>query len=145
MMQRVGDRLFIIMHGGDEIVRQPYVEPTPQRLAALLDRHPYLRVSIAHLGSYMFWDDVEKHLVGRDVYFDLSYTFGEAPDDQIRRIIADHGVGRILWASDFPWQSQSVALAGLRALSLSEADETAILGGNFMAAVGERYERHARC
>ncbi len=137
LMEQIGDQFLVIMHGGDEIVPQDYVEPTPQRLAAFIDRHPYLRVSIAHLGGYKFWDDVEEYLVGRNVYFDLSYTFGKAPEDQVRRIIADHGYERIFFGSDFPWQAQSEALAGLSSLYLGADQETAILGGNFERAIAK--------
>lgn len=136
LMEQIGDRLFIIMHGGDEIVAQESIEPTPARLAAFADRHPYLRLCIAHLGGYMMWDEVEQHLVGRPVWLDLSYTLGHAGQRQVRRIIARHGIERILWGSDFPWQSQTEALVAVRKLGLPAAELEAVLAGNFFQAVG---------
>ncbi len=137
LMEQIGDKLLVITHGGHEIIQQPYVEPTPQRLAALVQRHPRLRLSIAHLGSYMLWNEVEESLVGKDIYFDLSYTLGKAPDEQVKRIIANHGFERIFWASDFPWQSQSEALAGLKSLGLPADQQQAILGDNLLRALGQ--------
>ena len=145
LMEQIGDQLLVIMHGGNEIAPQDRVDPTPQRLAAFIDSHPYLRLSIAHLGGYMFWNDVEEYLVGRNVYFDLSYTFGKAPEDQIRRIISGHGYERILFASDFPWQAQSDALAGLSSLCLPPDQEAAILGGNFERAIAMRRPSTEAC
>ena len=135
LMEQIGDRLFIIMHGGDEIVPQECVEPSPQRMAAFVDRHPYLRMCIAHLGGYMLWDEVERHLVGKPVYLDLSYTLHHAPQNQVRRIIARHGISRVLWGSDFPWQSQTEALEAIRHLGLPCGELDEVLGGNFLSAV----------
>ncbi len=135
LMEQIGDLLFVLIHGGDEMIRLDYIEPTPARLAEFHDRHPYLRLTVAHMGGYLLWKEVEKHLVGRDICFDLSYTFNQASDEQIRHIIDTHGYERILWASDFPWQGQDEALAGLKRLKLPEVQERAIAGENILRAL----------
>lgn len=127
----IGDRFVVLLHGGDEIIPLHTIQPTPARLAQLLTDFPRLRLIVAHAGGYKLWDEVEEQLVGRNVLFDLSYTFGIAPDEQVRRIINCHGFERVLWGSDFPWQAESASLQGLRRLGLPEDQEEAILSGNF--------------
>jgi predicted TIM-barrel fold metal-dependent hydrolase len=135
LLEMIGDQFLLIMHAGDEIAPIPHVEPTPQRLAALINRHPYSRLSIAHMGGYQLWDDAEEHLVGRNVYLDTCYAVGIAPDEQMRRMIETHGPDRILWGSDFPWDAQASAMGNLRRLGLPSDQERAIMGENFLRAL----------
>jgi len=132
LLDLIADRFLLLMHAGDEIFPLPEIQPTPERLARLLDRFPKLRMIAAHAGGYRLWNEVERDLVGRNLLFDISYTTDKAPVEQLRRIVLAHGTDKILWGSDFPWQSQMMALQGLRALGLSVAQERAILGGNFL-------------
>ncbi len=136
MFEAIGDRLVVLMHGGQEIVEIESVIPNPEALAELLMRHPRLRMIVAHLGGYAMWEGVDEHLVGADVHFDLSYTFNHARDDLIRRICSRHGWDRIVFGSDFPWQSQSEALAGLRRLDLDEETFAAVTSGNLLELLG---------
>ncbi len=136
MMELVGDRLVVLLHGGQEMVPIEPLIPTPERVAALHRDFPQVRLIVAHLGGFQVWDAVEQHLVGRDVFFDLSYTFGHIGDEQLRRIVAAHGTEHLVWGSDFPWQSQAEALAGLRALSLPPEQEAAVLSGNWLRLTG---------
>jgi len=130
MLGKLAGRLVVVLHAGQEIEPIVHVEPTPQRLLELHRILPELQFIAAHLGSYQMWDEVEQHLVGEDIYMDLSYVFNKASDEQIARIIHAHGVERILFASDFPWQSPSEVLAGMERLDLSEEQRAMILGAN---------------
>ena len=136
MLERIGDRLLVLMQGGQEIVRIDDVQPTPQRLLALHRRVPEVRFILAHLGAYRQWDEMEEHLVGEEVVLDASYVFGICPDEQIERIIRNHGADGIVWGSDFPWHPASLGLEGMRRLSLSKAEREAILGGNIARMLG---------
>lgn len=130
MFDLIGDRLVVLMHGGQEIVDIEHVIPSPQALADLARDFPKLRMIVAHLGGYHMWDLVEQHLVGADLWFDLSYTFNRAPDEVIVRLCSAHGWERVVWGSDFPWMSQTEALAGLMRLGLDDATLEGVLGGN---------------
>jgi len=136
MFEMISGRLVVLMHGGQEIVTIPHVIPAPEPLARLKRDFPKLQLIVAHLGGYDMWDEVEEHLVGEDVYFDLSYTFNHAPDDLIRRIGECHGWEKIIFGSDFPWQSQREALAGLMRLKLPQKTLTGVLAGNLKGLLG---------
>jgi len=130
MLEKLSGRLVVVLHAGQEIEPIEHVEPTPQRLLELHRRVPELQFIAAHLGGYQMWDEAEEYLVGEEIYMDLSYVFNKASDKQIARIIRNHGPERILFASDFPWQSPSEVLTGLERLDLSDEQRSMILGGN---------------
>ena len=90
----------------------------------------------AHLGGFRYLDDVEKYLVGEDVYLDTSYTIGKASEDQVRRIIGNHRSDRILFGTDSPWEDQGEALTHFKGLPLAPELEHAILYGNAARLLG---------
>ncbi len=135
-LEKLAGRLVVVLHAGQEIEPIEHVEPTPHRLLELHRKLPELQFVAAHLGSYQMWDEVEEHLVGEDIYMDLAFVFNKANDEQIARIIHNHGPEHILFASDFPWQSPSEVLAGLERLDLSEEQRAMILGANAARLLG---------
>lgn len=136
MFEKIAGRLMVLLHGGQEIKPIDNVQPTPQRLRRLHENFPDVQLIVAHLGGYQMWDEVEQYLVGEDIYFDLSYVFGYATDDQIARIIRAHGPARILFASDFPWQSPAEVLAALDRIQLEAPARRMILSENLMRLLG---------
>ncbi|MBQ6808139.1 MAG: amidohydrolase family protein [Firmicutes bacterium] len=129
----------LLFHAGDDPGLPPPLYAPPERIARLLDRLedlPEMRLIAAHLGGYRMWDEVEVHLLGRNLYFDTAFVFGLAEEEQIRRIIARHGWQRILLGSDCPWQHPAEALAGLKKLALPEEQFRAIAGENAAALLG---------
>jgi predicted TIM-barrel fold metal-dependent hydrolase len=132
MLELIDDRLVVLMHGGQDIAPVEQVRATPTGLRVLHRRFPQVRFVFAHLGAYRQWDEVEESLVGEEVHFDASYVFDLCSDEQISRIVRNHGPERILWGSDFPWQTQREGLEGVARLGLSEEERAAMLGGNLM-------------
>ena len=130
LFEAIGDRLWVLLHAGQEIVPLDRVEPTPERLLALHRRFPQVRLILAHLGGFLEWDGVEELLVGEDVWLDASYVFGICPDERIKRIILSHGPERVLWGSDFPWQTAAHGIAGIERLGLTDEQKRGILGEN---------------
>ncbi len=130
ILEKLAGQLIVLLHAGQEIQPIERVEPTPERLLKLHQTLPELQLIVAHLGGYQMWEDVEELLVGQDLYMDLSFTFDKTSDEQIARIIRNHGPERILFASDFPWASPAEGLAGLDRLDLTAQEREMILGGN---------------
>ncbi len=135
MMERLED-MVIVIHAGQEIRPIPQVPTTPRRLRRLHERFPTHRLVLAHLGGFRMWNEVEAYLVGQQVYMDLAFTFGHLDDAAIKRLISRHGAGRILFASDYPWQRPAVARAGLERLDLPPQQEQMILSGNAVQLLG---------
>ena len=68
------------------------------------------------------WDDVDKYLIGTDVYMDTSMTSGFLDKEKCRDMIIRHGADKILFGSDNPWQSPCEAYDYLLSLNLPEED-----------------------
>lgn len=82
------------------------------------------------MGGNLQWHLVEKLLVGKNVYFDLAFCRNMIEKEQLMRIIRNHGSDRILYATDFPWDSQKETVDYIKALPLSEEELDNILYKN---------------
>ncbi len=116
----------VTFHAGFDVVSPDCVHCPPELSAQVLERVPDLTVILAHFGGNDRWDDVEKYLVGKNVYFDISYTDGNTSDEQALRIIRNHGADRILFASDCPWHAASREKSMLERLPLSKEEKELI-------------------
>lgn len=134
--------LLVITHAGKDPAYSTIHCP-PKKGRAMLDRvHELTQFEepffiFAHLGGNRLLGDVEEYLVGQNCYIDISCSFSDighfsdADDDQIIRIIKNHGADKILFASDSPWNSQKVYVERFKALSgLSDTEKEMILGTN---------------
>ena len=116
----------VTFHAGFDVVSPDCVHCPPELSAQVLERVPDLTVILAHFGGNDRWDDVEKYLVGKNVYFDISYTDGNISDEQALSIIRNHGADRILFASDCPWHAASREKSMLERLPLSKEEKELI-------------------
>jgi predicted TIM-barrel fold metal-dependent hydrolase len=128
--------LIVLFHAGVDIGLPPPVHCPPERLARLLDAVPHLTVIAAHMGGYQQWDDVARHLAGRDLYLDTGYTQDDLPPAALVDLIRAHGAARVLYGTDSPWRDQAADLARFRTLPLTPDEQTAILGENAQRLLG---------
>ena len=94
----VGDTLPMLFHVGD---RASDLSST-RRLAAVLDAMPELRVVAAHFGGYHVWAEARRRLIGRDLWIDTSSTLPYLPVAEAAQMAREHGLDRVLFASDYP-------------------------------------------
>lgn len=120
--EQLDGALPLIIHMGDW--RTDF--SSPFRLARVLERFPQLKVIAAHFGGYSEWDQVWKHLVGRDVYFDTSSSIFKLGAAEAAKIVRAHGVEKILFASDYPAVLPEQAISDVLAMQLSEAENEKI-------------------
>lgn len=97
--------MYVTIHSGLDLGVYPPNKGTVDKMVRLLDKVDESRVILAHLGAFNQWDDVEKYLVKRRAYFDISVVSRFVSVSQYRRIIENHGTDRILFGSDSPWES----------------------------------------
>lgn len=133
--------LLVLSHSGKDPAFD-VVHCTPQKGAAMLDRVNELVPSdkaffiFAHLGGTREIKDVEKHLIGRNCYIDISCSFdlggySAITDDDIVNVIKAHGADKILFATDSPWNDQKMYLDRFCSLKgLSDTEKDMILGQN---------------
>ena len=146
--------LIILFHAGDEIKPVENIYSTPERLARMFDvmqgeinshnhrvhtedgQRSTARIVIAHLGGYRMWDQVEEHLLGRDLYFGTSYVFGHLDSARAARMIRSHGIDRILFGSDFPFSQQQRDIQEILDLDITREEKESILGRNASLLLG---------
>lgn len=128
--------LILVFHAGVDVGLPDPVHCTPARLLTVYDILRQGTVVLAHMGGWRLWHEVETELAGSTFYFDTSYCSGKLADEDFRRLIRKHGVERILFGSDSPWEDQADALAGVAALGLTPEEEAAVLGGNAARILG---------
>jgi uncharacterized protein len=126
----------LMVHVGDRETCHTNLS-TPHKLAAILNDFPGLKVIAAHMGGYLFWEEVLHSLAGRDVYLDTSSTFPFIDPELLRRIISKHGTDRILFGSDYPLRSPQQDLPLLDAISwMSDDAKESIKGKNCAHLLG---------
>jgi predicted TIM-barrel fold metal-dependent hydrolase len=124
--------LFVLFHGGYDIAFPGDDSSSPRRLAKVSRRVEGLHMIAAHVGGWMAWPEVVEHLLGTDVYLDLSYLHELTPAD-FELIVERHAHARLLFGSDTPWISQRSAIEVVRRLPLAPPAIERILGQNALA------------
>lgn len=122
--------LILLLHCGFDMAFPRERVADPERVARVMNRFPQLNMIAAHLGGWMDWDQVEVHLLGRPIYFDISCCFDFMDALQARRILERHPPERLLFGSDSPWVDQFQTLETLRSFDLDPVVESALLGAN---------------
>ncbi|UOD34831.1 amidohydrolase family protein [Deferribacteraceae bacterium V6Fe1] len=98
--------MFIIFHTGVDIGYPPPYHATPERIKKVMDNFPKLKIIAAHMGSYQMYDEVERYLFGKDIYFDTAYCLDKMPQNLLKKFFSKHPIERFLFATDSPWCSQ---------------------------------------
>lgn len=124
--------LFIVTHAGYDVAFRDHVHCTPDMILHVLEELRGLiedKLILAHLGGYDMPDEVLQKLIGKPVWMDTAAVLRLYPD-KCREIILRHGAGRILFASDSPWDSQSEYVKILKSFALGEEAERKIFYQN---------------
>ena len=130
-------KLPVLIHAGQDIAFKPPFHSDPARIAAVAQRYPELTLIAAHFGSCLMWDEVERELLGKPVWLDLSMAIEALPAERLTAMIRRHGADHVLFASDSPWFSQKTAIEKFNALDLSNAEREKICSGNAIAILGK--------
>lgn len=130
--------LMVTIHGGLDIGLPNPIHCTPERAANMLGEihNPKAKIILAHMGGYALWDEVEKHIIGKKVYLDTSYSLGMMEDEQFVRMVQNHGADRVLFATDSPWADQGETFKHLRKLEFTEEEFAYILYKNALKLLG---------
>ena len=122
--------MIISVHAGKDPLCPENVHCTPQMAAELIDEVAPDKLVLAHLGGNQQWDEVERYLVGRDVYLDTAVIFDYIEQEQFLRILRNHGSDRILFATDSPWAGQKRFVEVMRSMPVTEDERENVFGGN---------------
>lgn len=128
--------LMILFHAGYDPSFPPPIHSTPKQFAEVSKEMQGGVMIAAHLGGQDQWDDVEKYLVGTDVYFDTAMGMEYYSHEQFVRIVKNHGADKILFGSDSPWTKANKEIEILNSLPLTQEEKDLILYKNAKRLLG---------
>jgi len=119
-------KLPVVFHTGYDPVSPDYIHATPKMILRVMRDFRDMKIICAHLGSMNCFGEVEELLVGTRVFFDTGYVAGHMDPAQAFRIINRHGAEKVLFASDFPWQSSKTTFDFIDAMPLTSSQKDLI-------------------
>jgi predicted TIM-barrel fold metal-dependent hydrolase len=122
--------LILLFHAGVDIGLPAPYHCTPHRLLNVINAMQGGVIVASHLGGHAMWDDVERYLVGRNIYFDTSMGLEYYSIEQLKRIIDSHGYDKILFGTDAPWSDQNEELSRMKNAGLNVEQLDAVLYNN---------------
>ena len=125
--------LLVVCHTGFDFAFPRDRKADPVRIVRLLDKVPNLRFVATHIGAWDDWDEVERHLLGKPIYMEISMSLERLGLKRGREFLTAHPAERILFGTDSPWTSQAETLRLARALDLGPERERLLLGENARA------------
>lgn len=127
--------LITVFHSGKDYGFGPPYGNTPEKLskALLWFSSP---VVAAHWGGVACYEDVLKHLCGKDVYFDTSFGYSMMPKFYAQKIVDKHGADKILFGTDTPWHNAKMELRLINSLEISIEDKEKIFYKNAEKLLG---------
>ncbi|MBW6518802.1 MAG: amidohydrolase family protein [ANME-2 cluster archaeon] len=133
--ESMGDDMVLVFHAGDEVIPVKEVHTTPIRLSNVLDSFPELKIIAAHLGGHRCWDDVECHLLGKNIYLDTAYVYPVPGHEHItlkrmQEMIEAHGFDKVMFGTDYPFRDQGQEVNNMKNLGFDEQQLEMILGTN---------------
>ena len=139
MYELMGGDMIAYFHAGED-VGEPLekAHTTPERIARVLDMFSKLKVVAAHLGGLHMLDEVRKHLVGRDLYFDTTWypNITELSREETAQLIKEHGSHRVLFGTDYPTGETGEQVQWISQLPLSAEDKELIFYKNAQRLFG---------
>ncbi len=128
--------LITVVHAGLDMAFARHVHCTPPMVVNLLKEITPRNLVLAHMGGLYYFDEVEELLIEKDVYFDTAYFIGKTNHRQITRIMRNHGIDRILFATDSPWGDQKKNVELFDTFELTAKEQEAVFCKNAMRLLG---------
>lgn len=131
ILYRAGELdLISLTHTGLDVYSPGVIHCTPEMvLEVIAEVHPR-KLVLAHMGCNELYDRTEEKLIGQDVYLDTAYSISHMNQEQFMRIVRNHGVSKILFGTDTPWNSQKEDVEILSSMPLTQEEKEAILFKN---------------
>lgn len=121
--------LMVVFHTG-KASGYSIVHCSPERIRNLLQVADCSKVVMAHTGGYLCWDEAEEFIIGQNFLMDISYSMPYMREGQFKRIVKNHGISKVLFATDSPWGGQKETLADLKKQDFTPEELEQILYGN---------------
>ena len=128
--------LLLVSHTGFDIAFPKDRIADPVRIVNVYKKIPELKLISTHLGSWEDWQEVEKHILGKNIYVETSFAFELIDKETALRILNNHPADYLIFGTDSPWTDQKKELSMLRSLNLDKTLEDKILYKNALTLLG---------
>ncbi len=138
--------LIVLTHAGIDIGIYKHNYCSVRHILNVLKQVHPPRLVLAHMGNWGCWDEVERDLAGAPVWLDTAFSIGEItpnPKQDTRpyleenlsneafvRLCRRHGMKKILFATDSPWQEQKDYIRRIRESGLTPEEQELVLADN---------------
>jgi predicted TIM-barrel fold metal-dependent hydrolase len=130
--------LLVVCHTGFDFAYPRDRRGDPARIVRLLDKFPNLRFVATHTGAWDDWDEVERLLLGKPIYIEISMSLEQLGPQRAREFLTAHPPEYILFGTDSPWASQAETLRLARALDLGPERERHLFRENAQTLLGSQ-------
>lgn len=138
-MQKYG--LLLVSHTGFDIAFPRERIADPEKIIYVLKKFPDLKFVATHFGAWEDWDEVEKHLIGKKIYMELSFSLELLDKNKAEKMLLSHPSEYLLFGTDSPWTDQKNALKVLNSLNINEEIKEKILYKNACRLLGLEVRR----
>lgn len=122
--------LFVVMHTGFDIAFDRIRIADPVKVINILNEVPDLKLITTHLGGWEDWQEVEKHLIGKEIYIEISFSLEILDSDIAESMLMRHPEGYVLFGTDSPWTDQIDAVRKVKSLNIPATLKEKILHEN---------------
>jgi predicted TIM-barrel fold metal-dependent hydrolase len=126
------ENLFLMMHTGFDIAFDRIRRCDPAKIFYVTGKFPNLKLITTHLGSWEDWSEVQRLLIGRPIYMEISMTLDYIDSEIAKNMLLAHPAEYLLFGTDSPWTNQQNTLQLLKNLGLGQERENLILRENAM-------------
>ncbi|OHD06726.1 MAG: hypothetical protein A2086_12430 [Spirochaetes bacterium GWD1_27_9] len=131
--------MFVLFHSGkEEFLKRLVPNGHPKNFYALQKQFPTLKIVVAHCGGHAMYDEMEEFLLGKNIYFDLSYELPFVDEQKILKLFNKHSKDLILYGSDYPWQPLQEYHNYFNKFKLSLSDKEKIEYKNALELLGKK-------
>jgi hypothetical protein len=124
------ENLIVVMHTGFDFAFEKIRKADPARIIRVIEKFPDIKMVTTHLGAWDDWAEVEKHIEGKKIYMEISFSLEFLGKEAARKIILNHPAEHLLFGTDSPWTDQGETLALFRELGLNPDIEEMVLREN---------------
>ncbi len=122
--------LAVMMHTGFDLAFERKRIADPARIWKVLQAFPGLKLVTTHLGAWEDWDEVERYIVGKEIYMEISFALEYLDRERARDMLLRHPREFVLFGTDSPWTDQGSTLTLLKRLDLGAERENLIVREN---------------
>lgn len=124
------ENLMLVVHSGFDFAFPRIEKADPSKIVTVKSNFPEIKLVTTHLGSWEQWEEVERLLMGKPIYMEISFSLEYLKKERAKEIIINHPREYILFGTDSPWTDQGKTLSLLRGLELGHEVENRILREN---------------